>query len=75
MRDLLTATIKLQDPTDPEGIEPLTVRAWAAGGRSEVTIQFGYAAPIRMDWSEADALAATLSNAADAICEQNRGRR
>jgi len=72
MRDLITSTIKLgTDPGDPISGVPLTVRARAGEeGRAEVTVQVGYSSPLRLDWSEADALASMLSDAANAVFEE-----
>jgi hypothetical protein len=73
MKDLLTATIKwCSDADDPTAGEPLTVRAWTCGPdvQPRVTVQLGYAAPMHLDWSEADALSSMLSDAAEAIFEE-----
>jgi hypothetical protein len=71
MKDLLSTSIKwCAEPDNPVSGEALTVRAIDHGTRQEVTVQLGYDRPLRLDWSEADALSSMLSQAADAIFEE-----
>ena len=69
MRDLLTSTVYIGRGEAIEA-EPLTVRALDHGERQVITVKFGHEPTLQLDWSEADALASMLSDAAEAIFEE-----